>query len=452
MTAANAHPRAESTALLRVSLVHLIQRVVPTLAYCFILHFAYSSILSPTFGYLGERYRDPDPLIYVLTLIGTCMGALSLPRATDGEMAPIAVILFVLMYVPLIFMPQMIDIATASQASWISSAGVVACLLTNRLFQRPASGVVPLLSLSSQATVIILAVCALALDAYVIRAAGLTGAQVNLDAAYNIRDTYRNTVASSGATLGYAVRALGNGFAPGLLALALYQRRPSIAVLAIASQVIVYSATGYKMALLSVVFIAAIWFVDRTLGLHPGALIASFAGFSAAATVIDVFRQSTALTALFVDRLSITAGLLPSAYVHYFTGQPKVLWADSFLAGLTSSPYEQSSAFMVGAQLTGNPAVAANSNFLADGYANWGAPGVAVELAALLVLLWVTGSAARGLPPGLVTCVLLTPVFSLANSSPITAVISSGFVIVIPLLASLSRTAYPPRSSEPLAS
>ncbi|TWP35906.1 hypothetical protein [Leekyejoonella antrihumi] len=409
--------------------------LIPTmLAFSLALEWTYQHVVSPTYSYLGERYREPNAVPYWLAFITLLLVAQFLPRRVVDVEAFILWILYILVITPLMLVPHYADICTPHQASILSITAALTFLLIIGIGRVIPRDILPVLSLPPQIFWWLIAAMTIGSYAYIFSTAGFKFASLDLTQVYSIRNSYRDIILSSGPILGYVVRLQGNVINPFLIARGATGGSRWLILIGLLGQFFIYSVTGYKLTILSgIAVLLAIWFF-RTRRRSGIALVGGTLVAVMLAVATDLLRGSTTMTAIFVDRLILVSGNLPAAYFAVFTGQPHALWSSGFLSGLTSSPYQMNPGFIVGNYLTGNSHVLANSNYVADGYANFGYLGIAIEAVVAGLIIALVVSAARRHRPVLAAGVLLTPVIALVNSSPITAILSDGFAMAALLL------------------
>jgi hypothetical protein len=398
--------------------------------YTFALKWAYENIVSPTFSYLGEEYRPPDTTNYIVSLALLYLIGLFLPYLVQNAARFMTWVMYLLMIVPLMAVPHYTALCSPEQAmkiAIISGASFCFILLLIRVLP---TDIAPTIPLPADAFWMGITLFSFGTYAYIAVTTGFQAASLDLTQVYGIRDSYRDTIASGGPVLGYLVRFQGNVINPLLITRGATGGRKWLIVAGLFGQFVLFSITGYKMTLLSGVGILLV-----ILGLKVFKQLRGFAiGVACTAMVclavtIDGFRGTTTWTAIFVDRFMLVSGNLPSAYFAVFEGLPPILWRDSFLSFLGSSPYSTNAGFIVGQYMTGNPKVQANSNYVADGFANMHTPGIFIEAFVCAVVIAFASSAGRKLPLPVTAGVLFTPVIALVNSSPITAIISNGFLL-----------------------
>lgn len=289
------------------------------------------------------------------------------------------------------------------------------------------------------------AVVVLSLMTYVWVAAAF-GITFNIMSVFEVYDTrllYRDNVVPTVPLLGYLITNQGNVINPLLMAVGAARRRWALVAVGIVGQLILYSTTGYKTVLISIPLCVGIALALRYRQQLSGITVFLSATILVGGSILIDRVLSLGLVELFVNRVFIMAGHLLPHFRDVYDGQPWAMWGYSFLAPFVDTPYTMSPGYYVGAVAFGRTDVQANASLFSDGYANLGLVGIAIEAVFLLILLLLVDSASRGLPLAVVVPTSLLPVFSLANSSPFTALLSLGFALMFILFALYPREDQP---------
>lgn len=411
-------------------------------AYAWLLWHTYDGIIAPTFGYLGERSQPPSPGVFVLAFVATWAVGLLLPRKLTTAADFSLWLLYVLMVVPTMLVPHFTGICTTGEAILLTVAGGLSYPLIVWIVRGGSSRIVPLFPLSSWSFWIMFWTVTVVCYAALLSLVPVELAVPSLTDVYDLRSQYRLLVGSAGSIVGYLVRILGNVINPILICRGLFGGPRALIAVGLFGQLVVFSVTGFKLTLLSgvgIVALAAFFRLNRARS--PMALVIGAVGLVLSSTVADQASGGILFSTIFVYRLILSAGTLPAAYASFFADRPHFMWSDSFLSSFIQPIYPRTMVFTVGEYQTGSPLVTLNSHYVADGYGNFGLWGVLIEALVLALLLIVSASAGRGLSMPMLSCLLLTPLMALANSSPITSILSNGFIFLIPMLMLMPRRA-----------
>ncbi|MFZ6991382.1 hypothetical protein ACO0E1_05785 [Curtobacterium sp. RRHDQ66] len=265
---------------------------------------------------------------------------------------------------------------------------------------------------------------------------------IALDDIYEVRAEYTEDVGSGGA-LGYLLTGQAYVVNPLVLARGLVRRRPSLVVLALAGQFLLYSSTGFKAVLFSFVAVlgmallfrggrqrTATWFLTAPIGI----MIAS--------ALADELQGGITWTSVFTRRFMLTPGLLTSVYVEFFSANPVAGYGYSFLRAWAPYPYDLPPPKRIADHLVPGSHGYANANLFADGFANLGWIGIPVSAAALFAWLWFLDRASRGLPMRVAAMAVVMPSIMLSNTSIFTAMLSHGLLVGTLVLAIAPRSGW----------
>ena len=102
-------PRAQGLGTRRAAAL-----VVTVLAYAALLHYSTQVVFAPLFPYL--RYRDPEPILYGLSIALGVIASLALPRTFDRGSAVVLWIVHVSAGLPAMWVAQYLDILSPREA------------------------------------------------------------------------------------------------------------------------------------------------------------------------------------------------------------------------------------------------------------------------------------------------------------------------------------------------
>lgn len=408
------------------------------IVYGLILHWTYQNRIAPLFGYLGSRYRDPDPFNYALSYGLALSLLIVMPRAIEKASDFVVWLLYIMTAVPAITVPQYADILEPGKSIELAVVVTLNFAIVAFLAGRGPSGSLRVRVPAALFWQGIAAFSAL-FYAYLFVTTGLRFTFVSLGEVRDIRFDYRDTIASGGAALGYLIRIQANVINPLLLARGTLTSRWWMAGAGAVGQLLIFSITGYKMTILSIPALIGIALVFRYAPTIRGRLLVlGTIATALTALAVDAAQSSMIYTALFIDRLLLVPGTLTAAHVLVFDGQPKDNFAhSSFLGWATSSEYATSPAFYVGAAFSGDARTSANANFFADGFANYGYVGITIEALVLVGILWLINATTRHLPIGLASLLMVVPTLNLVNASVFTSLLTGGFAFAIAVAAAM---------------
>lgn len=412
-------------------------------AYAVLLHLVYQLKIAPAFQYMNLRYRDPDHVGYAIALVLVGVLAALMPRQVRRPSDFILWLLFVMMTIPSILVPQFADILTPAKAlelAVVETAIFAGMVVAVRKGPRRA---IALNMLRSRRIWIVLAAASLVTYGYMAATSGLNIRLVSLDAVREIRFAYRDQLVTDGPVLGYLIRLQGNVINPTIMARAVYSRRWPLMALAGLGQLLIFSVTGYKLVLLSIPAIVAVALLFRWRPrLHGRNILVGAVATIVAALVADRLLGGLLYTEVFVDRLLLAPGILTAAHVLVFSSLPKAQWAHTFMAPFLDYPYQKSPDFIIGAVFFHSPKTSANANLFADGFHNFGYFGMVIEALFLVVTLWVIDWSAAYLPLAVSCVILLIPTIALVNSSAFSSAFTNGYAYAAVVMACAPRTGW----------
>jgi hypothetical protein len=433
---------AEQTAARRVAACLLF--VIALAGFIAALEVTYAAFMAPRFGYLGYLYHKPSPEWMLAVYLLLLAAAGFLPYRTRQASGFAVWFLYVALLVPVATVPLYGSSRDPADTFLFAfyCAAIWACVALT--LRRSPTPVIPVRQSRSGLFWAIIVSFSLVTYAYIQVVFGIRFNIVSLFEVYDTRLHYRDEVVPTVPLLGYLIMNQGNVINPLLMAMGVVRRRPHLLVAGLVGQLILYSTTGYKTVIISILLAVAIAFYMRYRSSLTGitVVVASTILVWAAITIDRV--ASFGLVDIVVSRIYLTAGYLMPHYRDVYDGAPWAMWDYSFLGPLVDAPYTMTPGFYVGAMALRRPDIQANAGLFADGYANLGLMGIAIEAVALIAILLLADGASRHLPLAVVVPTALLPVFSLANGSPFTAFLSYGFALMILLFALLPAEAARP--------
>lgn len=411
--------------------------------YALALHWAYVNLITDRFAYLGYTYSEPALETAALTYGSAVLAAWVLPARLRRPSDLILWILFIVAVAPSILVPIYTDYQPATE-SWLSglyfaSAFMLAALIARRNSSQPMRPLIK--SMSPKVFWLVVGAYTALVYALLHFTLGLSLNFVGLLDVYDQREEYRQGLAGTTALVGYLVSTQANVVNPLIIAGGLARRQWTVVALGVLGQAVLYSGTGFKTILFSVPTIVLIALLMRG-GRRPRTIWLLLGGvvLIAAAAIVDQLQGDILWTSLFTRRFLLTPGVLTAAYLEFYSYNPFAMLSYSVLEGFTRDHYGTPPARVIGYMLTANPNTAANANFFADGYANFGFTGVAAAAVILGVYLRVLDRASDGLPVGVTVLIVVMPAVALSNTSILTAMLSHGLVAAVALLALAPRS------------
>lgn len=409
-------------------------------AYVSVLEYSYRDVVAPRFGYLGYIYREPDSLWLSAGFGLMVLVALLLPHRVTRGSHVVVWMLYVVVLVPIAQIPYFGSSLAPAHVFGYSMFAAILIVLASRVSGTVMfRSIVPLASGRSTAFWVVLIAITLTTYTYSFAVFGFRFEIMSVFDVASTRLEYRDEVAPNVPLLGYLVSNQGNIINPLLLCIGVARRRWLLAAAGTFGQLLLYSVTGYRTALLSIVVCLIVSILlRRRKSIWGGALLVGTMILAWGSVVVDRFFALGAVD-LIVNRMLITAGHLTPHYLEVYADEQWHYWAYSFLGWFVDDPHELSPGFYVSVVAFGRPDIQSNANMFADGYANLGYVGVAIEVLFLVLVLLLINSASRGLPIRIVLPTMILPGFALSNGSPFTAFLSFGFALAIVMFALMPR-------------
>ena len=242
------------------------------------------------------------------------------------------------------------------------------------------------------------------------------------------------------------VGQLGQALNPFLISFGLVYRRRMCLIAGIMGQIVVFSMTGFKTAALCAIFLALVAvFVKRWRHNFGLALTAGVIGLVLVAAVADRATGNIFFNSIITRRALVVPGLLTGFYLEHYSHVPPVgvglhLSHDESVIGPANE---------IGLTYFGNADVNANANLWAEGFAEFGVPGIVGFTLFLAFMLWLYDSLASRRDLQMSVLLAAMPAIMLSNTSPLTVVISHGGLAAALLLYLSPSPALPDQESAP---
>lgn len=402
--------------------------------YVVTLMWSINTLVAPLFAYQGYVSRDTSALELVLAGGATIVLALVLPPTCRVPSDVARLFLTLTTAVPVIWVPvfygpldtvQVQDLALAVMLSFVIIAG---CL------RHPGRRFV-LVKLSRTTYLLLIGLFVILAVGYLL-SRGFSLGLSSFGDVYAQRERYRQAVDGLGS---YLVGWLAGGTLPVLLAVGLFRRNRVLVAAGLGGVVLLYAITGYKSYAIALVVLFGTYLMTRRGRSASWLWAAVLTGLIGLVVVTDLLRGGFGLTSLFVRRGISTAGINTAYFVDLFDGGPYYELRHSVLSFLGASPYPTPPAGLVG-ETYYSASTAANANFLADGFANWGWAGMLISAVVVGLLLRVFDKVAADLPLGVTAPALVFVLSALSNTAVLTAVATHGAAVLIGWISLLPVT------------
>ncbi len=400
--------------------------IAAVLAYLAALVWAYTNHYSPVFAYLGQVDARPETME---TLVVVGLAALPAAWLPLGALRPSVILVWFLYlqgYVSMIVVPLFIegDLSTVLPFDLALVAAMAILTLATRL---PAASIrIP--TLSPTTLLQLLVALGVLSSAYIVAAFGIH-APPSLEDVYVTR-AQSDIVFEAAFGAGYIVPWAGNAINPMLMALGMARRRVDLVLLGLAGQVLIYSVTGYKNVLFSILVVPLVYYAIALARRSFGLLMPA----AAAVIVVGSALMSDETMGL-ARRVFATPGQVGWYYLEYFSDNPTYHLTHSFLSWFGSNAYGVPPPEIIGSVYFPGRSVNANANIWADGFANFGIAGILGFTLVLGLVLWVADAVGRDRDLRVVGPLLAIAGLNLTDSALFTTLLTNGIALSCLLIA-----------------
>jgi O-antigen polymerase len=232
---------------------------------------------------------------------------------------------------------------------------------------------------------------------------------------------------------GYIVPWAANAINPLLMALGIARRRVGLVALGLTGQLLIYSDTGFKTTIFSIVLVPAVY-LAVSLARRSFTLVATLAAsavFLLAVIPPLASRESLALA----TRTYVTPAQITWYYYDYFSVHPPYHLSHSVLRGFVRRPYAQEPPELIGPIYFAPEHPHANADLWADAFANFRFAGIAGFSAVFGAMLLIADGLGRRRDLRVAGPMLAITGLSLSNSGLFTTILTTGFGLGCVLMA-----------------
>lgn len=203
-----------------------------------------------------------------------------------------------------------------------------------------------------------------------------------------------------GSFMGYALSFLKSICIPLLVGIGIQWKKWSYILIAIFGVVTIFSLNAMKAALAQPIILAGVVMLVIKKKENIGLLITTGFICITLLSLLEAVTFGTIKIATFLIRREMAVpGMLTTYYWEYFSHNPYVFMADSFIGKILSihSPYDMPTSRLIGLVFFGNPESNVNANIWASAFANFGYFGfVMVSILAALILRLADSLSTKG--------------------------------------------------------
>ncbi|MEU5852279.1 hypothetical protein [Saccharopolyspora shandongensis] len=409
---------------------------VLTLAYGTSLVAAYVLVIAPAFGYEGYTAIVPNLGTVLVFVVSYIAAASQLPARLTRPSQLAYWILFLLVVAPVHVTMALVDnVDRPNPLPFVLTLSLSFMALSLIYRISPPGIVVP--PATAQAFWVVMTLLTVGGLSYFAITFGVQFRVVSFDDVYDVRRDYTDSLKDVNPVGPYIVGWIGYVLGPALLATGLVRRSPLLLVAGGAVQLLIYSLTGFKSVMVSILLLAVLAQLSRRF--PEGMVGPRLVGYTAVGvgliTFLDFVSDGVALSSLFVRRLMLSAGINSYNYYDYFARNPKVHLGHSVLAEIVDYPYQVSPAHLIGEVYYGNSEMSANANIWADAYANFGLAGMILCTVLLGGVFIVYDGLAQQRDLRISALLIALPGFTLCNSGLLTSLLTHGLLLAMVVLA-----------------
>lgn len=244
---------------------------------------------------------------------------------------------------------------------------------------------------------------------------------VDLNSVYELREQAKEV---QGTAIKYLVGFLLGMAAPFCLAFGVYNKNWLFVGVAFVSYLLVYMSAGHKSALITVVLMLVVYVLAKRLSVRF-ILACAVLGMMLILALDLVFFDGM-VAAFTFDRMMVAPASLTVFYYEYFQDQQKFLLSHSIFSAFIDNPYGVTPQEVIGSEYFSDDW--ANVNFIGEGFANFGRVGVYGYLAFVVFIVKLYDYLTDDLPLNVRLSLFVPVLLFLLNASPLTLMLSGGYV------------------------
>jgi hypothetical protein len=403
--------------------------------YPLLLIWIYREYVAPAYPNVAYEYHSPDhPWLVATAVIAAVLPALFLPARARRPGVVMLWLMYLLAYVPSQAMPVVrFDFAPSAflRLQLVLLAGMAIMIAADRLpaIRLPRS---PFPSWTFWAG--FGAVYAFSM-ATIVRYVGMPATLPTFAEVYDVRYDFIDRVEGMPGYVSYLWAWQGQVFNPFLIAYGVARRTWLPAAVGALGQIYLYGSSGEKSQLFAIALIIGVYLLV-TIGREVFGVLAAAGAclLMCVSIVLDVLIGTQWFMGLFIQRLTVTPGLLTGAYFDYFSDHVKAMLGYSVLGPIVDYPYGTTIPYIMGRAFFESPQTVANANIWADGFANFGFTGIV--LASLIGggVIWAFNALSRSERFVLAALLGATAAMVWTNISVFTSMVTHGIPLTLALL------------------
>lgn len=402
--------------------------------YIVLLHITYVRWISLAEAYRGYIYLSPSWPILFASWAASLLPIFFLPTSVNRPSDLVLLLIYFFAIIPSGFMPAY-TLQRSSSDILIYIYSQTGAFLAVALLRNLPELKLPRLNMGWPIFSSLLTCLACVVAIAIAIRFGFSINLVSFADVYDLRSTYKANLAFESGLIAYALGWLSKVFAPLLIAIGFFRKNIILLSGGAVLQLWMYSMSGHKSTLLSLVFLPAILILIS--GKHPRILLRLsivMCCLVVLAFMLDVIFETQFITSLLVRRLLLTPGLLSGYYLDFFIENPIAMLGDGILAPIVNYPYDRPVAYLVGATYFLKADNSSNVHFLANAFAHFGYAGVWLFATLCGLVLWFLDQVSTGRPAYVIMPIAGLIARTLSEAALLTSLVTHGLIVLILLI------------------
>lgn len=398
-------------------------------AYIAVLLWAYATIISPAFIYDGYFCNWPEPFEMVWLLAVCLIPILFLPMRLSRPSGLIVWWLYATVFIPSTLLPKLslslgverlvpLEVTLLACMAFLSAVSLGKTLAVPQLAINPKIFWPVILSVWSACLLFVCSHFNVSTLIANLASLFLGGSE------YTIRNGFIEELSQTGRILGYTTGQVGEALNPFFIAYGLVYRHWLFLMLGVFGQLMIFAVLGAKSILFSTVFLVLVYVMTRrfqaNFGLALSGLLIIVVLVSAG---LDLRSGSIFASSITSRRTLMDPGLLTGFYFEHYSQVSHVGIGYHFGSRGAAVP---APSYEIGLVYFGDEHIDANANLWAEGFADFGIPGVFGFTLLLAGMMWVYDSIAARHNPVWAVLLVAMQAFALSNSPPLTVLLTHG--------------------------
>lgn len=205
-------------------------------------------------------------------------------------------------------------------------------------------------------------------------------------------------------------------------------------LLAIASQLVIFSITGLKSVLFMIPFSLIIYLIASKKKPSGTFFVSVFVGILLFVIFLNQINFYVYPATLVLRRVLTMQGQISFYYFDFFSSHPKALLGYSIFRELSLYPYVGPPSTFIAYEYLDKKDMYMNANFFTDAFANFGLLGIIVYSMLLSGILWVYNSITKNIDIKISFALCAVFAFNIVNTSLLISLLTHGFIFTMAFL------------------